>query len=124
MDTKQAIQTRVARRPQFSVVPDRAIRLIEDVIEREDHEARRRHPDDFWARVEYWKGEILQQVIPALRGQLAVYFHEYIAATLRGDSVEAVAEDDDPWGFSSRPYNPAAEAIAQRDAYLACTASL
>jgi hypothetical protein len=41
---------------------------------------------------------------------------------LRNDVLDT--ETDDLYGFSGRPYNEHAEAIAQRDAYFACTASL
>ena len=121
--TKTAVLRRVRRQPEFEVVPEHAIRLFEHVIEQTETEAIMAHPHDIWARVQYWKDAIMARVAPHLRGVIAVYFHEYVAATMRGDAAE-FDSDVDVYGFSQRPYNPQAEDIARRDAYLACTASL
>jgi hypothetical protein len=119
--TKKAILIRAARKPSFSVVPEHAIKLFDRVIEQTSAEAIAAHPDDKWGQIEFWKDEILARVLPKLRGIVTVYYHEYIASLLRGDEAEI---DADLYGFENRGYNPNAEAIAQRDAYLACTASL
>lgn len=121
--TKQAILSRVFRRPEFSVVPEHAIKLFDRVIEQNEAEGLRKFPKDEWGRIQFWKEEIMKVTLPQLRGVIAVYYHEYMAALRRNESL-AVVPGDDEFGFMSRPYNPHAEAIAQRDAYLACTASL
>lgn len=120
--TKQAILGRVHKRPEFVIVPEHAIKLFDRVIEQRETEALRLFPDDEWGRIQFWKEEIMELTLPKLRGVVAGYYHEYIAALLRNEVVDI--ETDDPFDFSGRPYNAQAEAIAQRDAYLACTASL
>jgi hypothetical protein len=82
------------------------------VIEETETTALAAHPDNVWGRIDYWKAEILNRVAAPLRGMVAVQYHEYVAALLRNE--DAV------------PVIPAygGEARAQRDAYLACTASL
>lgn len=116
-ETKNAIKVRIANRPQFAVVPQHAIALFDKVMEETEVEAFQKHKG-FWARVDFWKGEVLRRVSPTLRGLVAVQFHEYIAALARGgDAVP------DPYGFDNvPPYG--GEARAQHDAYVACTASL
>lgn len=109
---KRAILGRVHKRPAFSVVPEHAIKLFDRVIEQNEAEGLRQFPEDEWGRIQYWKEEIMKLTLPKLRGVLAGYYHEYIAALMRNDIC------------GLRPHNPNAEAIAQRDAYLACTASL
>jgi hypothetical protein len=121
-ETKKAIVGRAERRPSFAVVPEHAIKLFDRVISETDAEALQKHPNDKWARIQFWKEEILSRVIPSIRGLLTVYYHEYIAALLRNDGENGMEIDTD--GPGGRPYNPHAEAIAQRDAYLACTAGL
>lgn len=119
-DTKKAVQIRVAKRPIFAVVPEHAISLFDRVIEETEAEALRQHPNDVWGRVDFWKGEILKRVALPLRGLVAVQYHEYVAALMRGDEGDGA---DDPYGFGRRPpYG--GEARAQRDAYMACCASL
>jgi len=118
-ETKKAVQLRVARKPVFAVVPEHAIKMFDRVIEETEVFATARHPNDIWGRVEFWKEEILSRVSRPLRGLVAVQFHEYIAALMRNDDDETA----DDFGFSTHPpYG--GEARAQRDAYLACTASL
>lgn len=113
-DTKDAILLRITRRPNFAVVPEHAIKLFDRIMERDEAEALRAHPNDEWAQIEFWKERILESVASNVRGVIAVYYHEYIAAIKR---------NDDPYGFNNLPpYG--GEARAQRDAYLACTASL
>lgn len=120
--TKHAVLGRVFKRPSFAVVPEHSLKLFDRVIEQRETEALRLFPDNEWERVQYWKEEIMELTLPELRGVIAGYYHEYIAALLRNDVLEV--ETEDPFGFNDRPYNPYAETVAQRDAYLACTASL
>jgi hypothetical protein len=110
--TKQAILTRVQNEPTFEVVPEHAMLMFDRIIEETETEALLAHPDDVWGRVEFWKEVILDKIPPGNRGQIAGQFHEYVAALLRN-------EDEVP----NIPYY-GGEARAQRDAYLACTASL
>lgn len=117
--TKSAILVRARRQPEFEVVPEHALRMFDHVIEQTESEAMTAHPTDEWARIEFWKREILSRVSNRLRGLVAVQYHEYIAALLRGRDDDG----DDPYGFGGRPYNPNAEAVAQRDAYLASVAT-
>lgn len=112
-ETKKAIQVRIAAKPVFAVVPEHAIRLFDRVIEETEVEAFKEHKG-FWARVNFWKNEVLSRVTPALRGIVAVQFHEYIAALSRGDTPAL-----DP---AAPSYG--GEARAQHDAYMACCASL
>lgn len=120
--TKQAILGRVHKRPEFVIVPEHAIKLFDRVIEQRESEALRLFPKDEWRRIQFWKEEIMELTLPRLRGVIAGYYHEYIAALMRNDLLDI--ETDDLYGFNDRPYNPYAELVAQRDAYLACTASL
>ena len=121
-ETKQAILGRVFKRPEFSIVPEHAIKLFDRVIEQNEAEGLRLFPADEWGRIQYWKEEVMELTLPKLRGVIAGYYHEYIAALMRNDVLSVTVDDE--FGFNGRPYNPRAEAIAQRDAYLACTASL
>jgi hypothetical protein len=119
-DTRNAVLARVPRRPVFGIVPEHAQKLFDRVIEETEAVAVAAHPDDVWGRIEFWKEEILSRVSPVLRGLVAVQYHEYVAALMRGDDADGAA---DPFGFGSRPpYG--GEARAQRDAYMACCASL
>lgn len=124
--TKQAVLGRVRRRPEFELVPEHMVKLFDRVIEQNESEALRRFPDKLanpdavWERIQFWKEEVLDVTLPELRGVIAGWYHEYHAAMRRGDDLELA----DPYGFTSRPYNPYAEGVAQRDAYLAVTASL
>lgn len=117
-ETKQAVLLRVSRRPSFEVVPEHAIALFDKIIEENEGEALAKFGDDQWQRIAYLKDLVLETVLPSLRGMIAGQFHEYIAALLRNESVEV-----DLYGFDNVP-SYGGEARAQRDAYLACTASL
>lgn len=118
-ETKKAVLLRVHRSPSFTVVPEHAIKMFDHVIERDEADAFKAHPDDEWGRIAFWKERILEDTLPRLRGIVSVYYHEYIASLRRGDGGTEV----DPYGFDDLPpYG--GEARAQRDAYLACTASL
>jgi len=118
--TKSAIKARVSRHPEFSVVPEHSMKMFDHVIEQTEAEALAAYPDDEWGRIQFWKREILSRVSNRLRGIVAVQFHEYVAALMRGDDNDGSA---DPYGFGDRPYNPNAEQVAQRDAYLASVAT-
>lgn len=112
-ETKKSILHRIDARPEFAIVPDHARMLFDRVMAETEMEALANWPKDeqVWDRVQFWKDEILSKVSPALRGLVAVQFHEYVAVTMRNDESPVVPS----YG---------GEARAQRDAYMACCASL
>lgn len=118
-NTKSAIVGRVHRDTGSVPVAEHAIRFFDYVISEVEADALAAHPTDKWARINYWKEEILSRVARNWRGLVAVQFHEYIAALERGaeESTESLMS-------ALRPTNPWAEQIALRDAYLATSASL
>jgi hypothetical protein len=122
--TKKMILDRVNRQTATTVVPERAIKLIDKIMEDHAVEAGRKWPSDYWARVEFFKQKVLDSVMPQFRGMMAVAFHEYTACLLRGEDAEIESDAEFFGGFDDRPYNPYAEGVAQRDAYMACIASL
>lgn len=115
--TKQMILDRVNRKTAETVVPERAIKFIDKVMEDNAADS----PTDYWERVEFFKEKVLEDTLPQFKGLMAVAFHQYMAALYRDENPEFESDADE---FGSRPYNLYAEAIAQRDAYLACCASL
>ena len=71
----------------------------------------------FWEQVAYLKQAVLKKTAKSKRGRMAVLYHVWQAAMLRG----FLADED---GYV-RPLDvPGAEARAQAHAYLACSASL
>lgn len=119
--TRGRIEARVNRATESCVVPAASMALIERVMEDRAAEAARKFPDSYWERVAFFKKAVLAAVKPQHRGVFADRFHEYVAACRRGE--DAVADSGDEFNFASRPAY-GGEARAQRDAYLACTASL
>lgn len=124
--TWDAIDARIARRPVFQVVPGEAMVTIESVILVNEDEAWDRFPDDQKCRVQFWKEALLDAVPENERGLWAVYFHEYIAASLRGDGAAGVAVDDDTdvIVYSRRSVSPAIARRALAEAYETCSAGL
>lgn len=117
-----SITTRLAHRPTFQVVPDAAMVTIENVITAHHDEAWDRFPTNQKSRVAFWKVALLAAVPTESRGLFAVYFHEYIAASLRGDAPE-VDDDTDVIVYSRRSVS----AVAQRalaEAYQSTAAGL
>lgn len=117
--TKQAIIGRVHRNTVSVPVEEHVIKMFDHVIEETHVEAFTAHPKDKWARIEFWKREILSRVAAPFRGLVAIQFHEYMAAIERGNE-----ESDEELLTALRPSNPFAESVAQRDAYLACCAAI
>jgi hypothetical protein len=115
--TRKSIIGRIQKTPSFAIVPEHAIKLFDRVIEENEVEALRKHPNNEWERIQFWKDCVMDSVLPRLRGLVAVQYHEYIASLMRGG--DACVVDDTP----PRP-SYGGEARAQRDAYLACCASL
>jgi hypothetical protein len=97
-----------------SIIEERAIRLFEDTMEAT---ARVADKLPFWEAVAYLKAAVLKKTAKSKRGRMAVLYHVWQAAMLRG----YLADED---GYV-RPLDvPGAERIAQAHAYMACSASL
>ena len=118
-----SLTTRLAHRPTFQVVPNEALVTIENVITAHHDEAWDRFPTNQKSRVAFWKMALLDAVPTESRGLFAVYFHEYIAASLRGDAPE-VDEDTDVIVYSRRSVSPAIAQRALAEAYATCSAGL
>jgi hypothetical protein len=120
--TWAAIQGRISRHPTFQVVAEDAIHTIESVIMLNHDEAFDRWPTnalgDKKCRVHFWKEQVLESVENNKRGLFAVYFHEYVAASIRGEM--AMSDDDDSPTIPSY----GGHARAAYDAYVASVASL
>lgn len=120
-NTWTAIHGRIAKVPQFQVLPQDAFETIEEIIMASHAEA-----FDHWDsyseehrkyRAQFWKNRVLAAVEPEKRGLYAVYFHEYVAASTRGDAAEM---EDEPMTIPSY----GGHARAAHDAYIACIVSL
>ena len=123
--TWDSIDARASRRPVFQVVPEMAMITIENVIEVHEDEAWDRFPKDQHCRVQLWKEALLDAVPENERGLWAVYFHEYIAASLRGsDAACDTAEDAEDIVYSRASVSPAIAQRALADAYETCSAGL
>ena len=139
--TWSAINARIARHPVFQVVPDIAMITIESVIMVNEDEAWDRWPSDHTldnqpdaaknredqkCRVQFSKEALLDAVPTEERGLFAVYFHEYIAASIRGDGAAGVEVDDDTdvIVYSRRSVSPDIAQRALAEAYQTCAAGL
>jgi hypothetical protein len=132
--TWAAVEARIKKRPVFQVVPEAAMVTIENVILANEDEAWDRFPADQKCRVHFWKQCILEAVVDIAAGEekepnvglWAVYFHEYIAASLRGDGAAGVEVDDDTdvIVYSRRSVSPAIAQRALAEAYQTCAAGL
>lgn len=125
--TWKAIEVRMAHEPVTEVVTEEALATIEDVVMSRHDEAYDMFPtnsfEDRIQRIQFWKQAVLGAVQDGKEGIFAVYFHEYVAASLRGQSaapVPTVFTDDEPGRIPSY----GGERRAQHDAWVACTASL
>jgi len=120
--TWRAIQGRSSRTPQFQVLPEDAMKLIEAIVMRNHDDAFDMWPtfstSDKKCRVHFWKEKVLAAVDSEKRGIYAVYFHEYVAATDRG----TYSEPEELEMPSVPSYG--GHARAAHDAWVACTASL
>ena len=97
-----------------TIVEENAIRLFEDTMEATSRVADKL---PFWEAVAYLKAAVLKKTAASKRGRMAVLYHMWQAAMLRG----FLADSDG----NVRPLDvPNAERIAQAHAYLACSASL
>jgi hypothetical protein len=97
-----------------AIVEERAIRLFEDTMEATEEQAEKL---SFWEAVAFLKAAVLKKTAASKRGRMAVLFHVWQAAMMRG----FLADEDG----NVRPLDvPNAERVAQAHAYLACSASL
>lgn len=125
--TWRAIEARMAHTPVAEVVGEEALATIESVLMENHDEAYDLYPtnsfEDRICRIQFWKDAVIEASLPAKAGIMAVYYHEYVAASLRGQAASPV-----PTVFTdeteSRIPSYGGERRAQHDAYLACTASL
>lgn len=81
---------------------DRVMAKYEDVF-----------PDQFWHRVGFWYVQIMKRTLPKLRGFAATDFFEIVAAHMRNSDE-----------YTNRDTPDNIEAVAQRDAYITCTAGI
>jgi hypothetical protein len=113
---KVAVTTRLYKSvPQTEIVPERAIKLFEDTMEKVAKEVDR--ISNFWEKVLFVKDAVLARTKASKRGKMAVLYHEYQTAMYRGYLAG-------PDGELPPPPNPNAEALARYHAYVACSASL
>jgi len=104
----------VIKPSSVSIIEEHAIKLFEDTMEA-TATAFAKLP--FWEQVAALKLAVLKKTAASKRGRMAVLYHIWTTAMLRG----ALADET---GYV-RPLNvPGAEARAQAHAYLACSASL
>ena len=97
-----------------NIIEEHAIRFFEDTMEAT---ARVADKLPFWEAVAYLKAAVLKKTAASKRGRMAVLYHVWQAAMMRG----FLADEDG----NVRPLDvPNAERIAQAHAYMACSASL
>ncbi len=116
-----AVKKAVAKRLDGAIKPSgvaiietKAIRLFEDTMELT---ARAAEKLPFWEAVAFLKASVLKKTAKSKRGRMAVLYHVWQAAMLRGELADAD-------GVIQPLDVPNAERIAQAHAYLACSASL
>lgn len=111
-ETVAHVKTRVRhhlRQRQKRTVPKASQTLVDRVMAKYENA----FPDQFWHRVGFWYVKIMERTLPRLRGFAATDFFEIVAAHMR---------NSDEYTHRDTPDN--IEALAQRDAYVACTASI
>jgi len=97
-----------------NIIEEHAIRFFEDTMEAT---ARVADKLPFWEAVAYLKAAVLKKTAASKRGRMAVLYHVWQAAMMRG----FLADEDG----NVRPLDvPNAERLAQAHAYMACSASL
>lgn len=114
---KQAVAKRLngfIQPSSVSIVEDSAIRLFEDTMEATSEHAAKL---PFWEAIAFLKAAVLKKTAASKRGRMAVLYHVWQAAMMRG----FLADEDG----TVRPLDvPNAERVAQAHAYMACSASL
>lgn len=91
-------------------VPETSQTLVDRVMAKYDDA----FPDKFWHRAGLWYLKIMERTLPRLRGFAATDFFEIVAAHLRNNDDYDVGQEP-PADIEQR---------VQRDAYMACTASI
>jgi hypothetical protein len=134
--TWECVVARIAKRPVFQVVPEAAMDTIESVIAFNEEEAWDRWPTNSMehkqCRVQFWKQCLMETVIDFASavdedpniGLWAVYFHEYVAASLRGAEAVFEAEDVADIRYTRASVSPDIARRALHDAYATCAAGL
>ena len=86
--TRETIQGRIQGLTPDVPVRDFEVQNIETVMEDAAPGALLAVPgddeDSRWARIQYYKDELLSRFATTLRPRLAAVFHQYVASTLRG----------------------------------------
>lgn len=97
-----------------TIIESNAIRLFEDTMDATQAIAAKL---PFWEAVAYLKTAVLKKTAVSKRGRMAVLYHVWQAALMRG----FLADEDG----NVKPLDvPNAERLAQAHAYMACSASL
>jgi len=130
--TWACVTARIERRPVFEVVPEEAMETIETIVAINEDKAWENWPtntaEDKAHRIQFWKQRVLRAVVDFAAsagedpnvGLWAVYFHEYVAANMRG--AEAAMSDDIRYTRAS--VSPDIARRALHDAYATCAAGL
>lgn len=131
--TWECVTARIGRQPVFEVVPEEAMETIETIVSINEEKAWENWPtntdEDKAHRIQFWKQCVLRAVVdfaasagddPNL-GLWAVYFHEYVAANMRGAEAVLSAEDIQ---YFRKPVSPDIARRALHDAYATCRAGL
>ena len=88
--TRDIVEARVDGLTPDIQVRDFEIRNIERVMEDVESEAHRLYSGDseeaYWARIQYYKTELLSRFAASLRPRLSAVFHQYVASCKRGGS--------------------------------------
>lgn len=102
--------------PSFQIVPHKAVRLFEYVMEQSANDVDKL--DGFWPKAALVRERVLDITANSRRGNMARLYNEYTAAMFRG---MLAAEGETPVLTHADPH---AEARAQYHAYRTCSASL
>ena len=116
-----AVKAAVAKRldgivkpSSVNIIEEHAIKLFEDTMDATQAIAAKL---PFWEAVAYLKAAVLKKTAASKRGRMAVLYHVWQAALMRG----FLADEDG----NVKPLDvPNAERLAQAHAYMACSASL
>jgi hypothetical protein len=114
---KQAIAKRLngdIKPSSVAIIAENAVRLFEDTMATTQATAAKL---PFWEQVAYLKAAVMKKTAKSKRGHMAVLYHVWQAAMLRG----YLADEN---GYVQPLDVPNAERIAQAHAYMACSASL
>lgn len=86
--TRGIVEARIDSLTPDIKVRDWEVRHIEKTMEDAGPEAHRLHAGDseeaYWARIQYYKAELLNRFENSSRPRLAAVFHQYVASCKRG----------------------------------------